>query len=324
MAQRDYYEVLGVSRTASADEIKAAYRKLARKFHPDVSKAPDAEKRFAEAQEAYGVLSDEKKRKLYDQFGHAGSTAAGGAGGWPAGRGGSGGFDVELDDLGSMFETFFGGGRAGAGGFRAGRPPRGGGPARRPRATPPAEVELPISFMTAARGGAERVRMTVAGRETSLEVKIPPAVESGARLRVRGVDGREVLLRVKVGGHPLFRRGQGATLGKGLDLYLDLPLTIAEATLGVRVSVPTLGGSVELAVPPGSPSGRKLRVRGQGLREQSGREGDLYVVVKIVPPEPGILSDAERRTLRDIAGRGPGPRSGDSWPAAAGAPDERQ
>lgn len=329
MAERDYYEVLEVSKSATAAEIKAAHRKLARKYHPDVNKSPDAQKRFAEIQAAYDVLSDPKKRKLYDQFGHAGANAGGPGAGWPGGAGGGagpGGFNVEVDDLGSMFDAFFGGkgGRAAAGGgFRNAGGTRPGAPRPTPRPTPPLEIELPISFMTAARGGAERVRLTVDGKDTSLEVKIPPAVEAGARLRVRGVDGRTVLLRVEVGGHPLFRRGEGAKAGKGLDLALDLPLTIAEATLGTTVTVPTLDGSVDLVVPPGSPSGRKLRVRGKGLVDQTGRAGDLYAVMKIVTPDPAMLSEAERKTLDEIAGRSPNPRSGDGWPASAKATDKR-
>ncbi len=321
MAKRDYYDILGVARTASADEIKAAYRKLARKFHPDVSKAPDAEQRFAEAQEAYAVLSDEKKRPLYDQFGHAGPASASGPGAWSGAGAGPAGFDVDLDDLGTMFDAFFGGGQPGArpgGGFRSGRPGPGSatgpGAGRRPRAAQPLEVELPISFVTAARGGSERVRLTLQGKDTSLEVKIPPAVESGARLRVRGVDGREVLLRVAVGGHPLFRRGEGAEAGKGLDLSLDLPLTIAEATLGARVTIPTLTGSVELVVPPASPSGRRLRVRGRGLKDQTGREGDLYAVVRIVPPDPDSLTKAQRSALEAMAAGQTPLRVGGGWP----------
>jgi DnaJ-class molecular chaperone len=253
MATRDYYEVLGVARGATSDEIKAAYRKLARKYHPDVNKAADAEKRFAEVQAAYDVLSDEKKRKLYDQFGHAGA-AAGGEGPWGSGGAGPAGFNVDVEDLGSMFETFFGAGAGeSGGGFRTARGQRAG--PRRPRAAPAAEIELPISFRTAARGGLERVRLTIGGRDTSLEVKIPPAVEEGARLRVRGVEGHEVLLRVRVGGHPVFRRGDGPNSGKGLDLYLDLPLTLAEATLGAKVAAPTLAGTVELVVPPAPGAG---------------------------------------------------------------------
>lgn len=322
---RDYYEILSVERTADADEIKRAYRRLALKYHPDRNPGDaEAEARFKEAAEAYEVLSDEQKRKLYDQFGHAG-PAAGAEGPWMhTGGQGAGGFNVDLEDLGSVFDAFFGGRAEAAGpsgGFRGAR--RGPAGPRRPRPAPSAEVELPITFMTAARGGSERVRLTIAGRETSLELKIPPAVESGARLRVRNVDGQEVLLRIRVGAHPVFRRGEGASSGKGLDLYLDLPLTIAEATLGAKVAVPTLAGAVELVVPPGSSSGRRLRVRGRGLKDQAGREGDLYAVVKVLSPEPDMLTADERATLEEIGRRMPDPRSGDQWRAALGAQGQR-
>jgi len=324
MTQRDYYKVLGVARSATADEIKAAHRKLARKLHPDVNKSADAQQQFAEVQEAYDVLSDAKKRKMYDQFGHAGAQAGVPGAGWQGGS--PGGFNVEVDDLGSMFDAFFGGkgGRSSAapGGFR-GAGGAGQGARPKPRATPPMEIALPLTFMTAARGGNERVRLTMNGKDTSLEVTIPPAVEAGAKLRVRGVDGKNVLLRVEIGGHPLFRRGEGSGAGKGLDLWLDLPLTIAEATLGTAVTVPTLDGSVDLTVPPGTPSGRKLRVRGKGLADRTGRAGDLYAMVKIVPPDPAMLSKAERTSLGKIAGHSPNPRSGDGWPAAANATEER-
>jgi DnaJ-class molecular chaperone len=128
---------------------------------------------------------------------------------------------------------------------------------------------------------------------------------------------------VQVGAHPLFRRGEGAGAGKGLDLSLDLPLTLSEATLGAKVAVPTLSGAVEIVVPPSSPSGRRLRVRGKGLRDRSGKQGDLYAVVKIVPPEADMLSPDERETLEDIGRRTPDPRSGEPWRTALGAPGER-
>jgi DnaJ-class molecular chaperone len=318
MAKRDYYEILGVSRSASADEIRAAHRKLARKYHPDVNKSPDAGRRFAEVQEAYDVLSDEKKRKLYDQFGHAGAAADPGPGhAWGGASARPGGVHVDVEDLGSMFDAFFGGPRAG-GGFRTAGPHR---PRPRPRPAQAVEVELPITFMTAARGGVERIRLNIGGRDTSLEVRIPPAVEEGTRLRVRGVDGRDVHLRVAVGRHPLYRRGDGT--GKGLDLALDLPLTIAEATLGAKVTVPTLDGPVELAVPPGSPGGRQLRIRGKGLTDQNGRKGDLYAHVRVVTPDPATLDQADREALERIAQRGPEPRAGDPWRTGAGAADTR-
>ena len=319
MSKQDFYKTLGISRTASADEIKSAYRKLARKYHPDVNKDSDAQERFSAIQEAYSVLSDVKKRKLYDQFGHAGAAgaAASPGGGYAQGTG-PGGFAVDLDDLGDVFDTFFrsnqrpGGVASGPGGFGSGH--RGARSSRGSRrARPPLEVKLPLSFMTAARGGNERIRLTIDGNDTSLQVTIPPAVENGTRLRVRGVDGREVLMRVEVGGHPLFRRGEGVHAGKGLDIYLDLPLTIEEATLGSTVRVPTLTGTVDLVVPPGSSSGRKLRVRYSGLQDQAQRKGDLYAVVKIVTPKPDTLSDAERAMLKELGRQTPNPRAGSEW-----------
>jgi len=321
MSKQDFYKTLGVSRSATADEIKSAYRKLARKYHPDVNKESDAQERFSAIQEAYSVLSDVKKRTLYDKFGHAGAAgAAASPGAGYAQSQGPGGFAVDLDDLGDIFDTFFGGNqrpsgaKPGPGGFggarHQGSPRREGGSSRSQK---PLEVKLPLSFMTAARGGTERIRLTIDGKDTSLQVTIPPSVESGTRLRVRGVDGREVLMRVEVGGHPLFRRGDGVHAGKGLDIYLDLPLTIEEATLGSTVRVPTLTGTVDLVVPPGSSSGRKLRVRSRGLQDQAQRQGDLYAVVKIVTPKPDTLSDADRAMLAELGRQTSNPRAGSEW-----------
>jgi DnaJ-class molecular chaperone len=134
-------------------------------------------------------------------------------------------------------------------------------------------------------------------------------------MRVRGVGAgqRDVILRVHVGSHPLLRRGEFMEAGKGLDLYLDLPLTIAEATTGATVPVPTLTGPVELQVPPGTPSGKKLRLRGRGIHDPQGRQGDLYAVVKIVPPPGTELTDLEREELRKMAGRFLSPRTGPGW-----------
>jgi DnaJ-class molecular chaperone len=338
MAKRDYYDVLGVGRSASADEIRKAYRTLARQLHPDVNKAADASKKFTEVQEAYDVLSDEQKKKLYDQFGHAGvSPGAGGpapaGGGRPhyswsnvGGPGGVSGAEFDAEDLGSMFEAFFGergghgagfgGGMGGMGGATRGRP--GAGKARRAGRTPEAEPaaiehELDITFMTAARGGTEPLRLNTDGKSRTIEVKIPKGTADGARLRVRGgADGQDIILRIKVGPHPVFRRTEHGVGPQGLDLYLDLPLSIAEAALGATVTAPTLDGSVELRIPPGTASGRKLRVRGQGLEDAKGARGDLYAVVKIVPPESGQLSAADAAALRRISESGPSPRA--DWP----------
>jgi curved DNA-binding protein len=322
MAKRDYYDVLGVSKAATADDIRKAYRKLARQFHPDVNKAADAAKRFNEVQEAYDVLADEQKRRAYDQFGHAGpgfSSAGAATGGrphysWSNVGGGVHAPDMDMDDLSSMFEAFFGGQQPGVGGM-GGMGGARGGKARRARPQPQPqreslEHELEITFMTAARGGTEQLRLQQPdGKSRTIEVRIPKGTPDSTRLRVRaGADGPDIILRIKVGPHPIFRRTEQGAGPQGLDLYLDLPLTIAEATLGTSVSVPTLDGSVELKIPPGSASGRKLRVKGQGLEDDKGTRGDLYAVIKIVPPTAN-LTDKEAELLRAIAAKSPSPRA---------------
>lgn len=334
---RDYYEVLGVSKTAPADDIKKAYRAAARKLHPDVNKAPDAQKKFTEVQNAYDVLSDEKKRRAYDQFGEAGvSGAAGGAGpgaGWGGGGAqGPGGYRVNVggqgfdpDDLSSMFETFFGGMGGGAGGAPGGASRAGGRKGSR-RAAPRQEEAAPevhdvkVDFMRAVRGGSESLRVSSGGAARSVDVKIPAGIPSGATMRLRGLgpldhdgDPTDLLIRVLVEPHPLFRRGEGADAGKSLDVYLDVPLTIAEATLGATVHVPTLAGSVDLKIPPGTASGKKLRVRGQGIAPASGTAGDLYAVIQIVPPKLDDLLPEERRVLEVMGAKLPGPRTGPAW-----------
>jgi DnaJ-class molecular chaperone len=315
---RDYYEVLGVSRGATADEIRTAYRTLARQLHPDVNKAPDAAKRFAEVQEAYDILADEEKRRTYDQFGHVGAgpgaTARGRAG---AGRRGQaqtwstspGGMDPE--DLASIFDEFMGG--AARGGFGATH--AGGG--RRVRPERPAEnvlANVRVPFLVAVHGGTQTVRVSVDDEPgQAIEVRIPPRTESGAKLRIRGKGrpaqhGRpagDLILTIEVEPHPFYRR-------QGLDLVIDLPLTIAEAALGASVRVPLLSGSAaEVRVPPSTSSGRTLRVRGQGLSDGKGGSGDLLAVVSITAP--ATLSEADRQVMADLATRLPNPREGFPW-----------
>lgn len=323
MAKRNYYEVLGVGKSASADEIRRAYRKLAREYHPDVNKSADAQKKFTEVQEAYDALSDEQKRRNYDYFGHteARPTEPAGGGGahytWSnVGGPGGAGANIDMDDLGSMFETFFGGRGGGPGpdfggaaGAR-GKAKRGrAGRAHPPAPEPEVEHELSITFLTAARGGTEQLRLVEDGRSRAVEVKIPRGISDGTRMRVG-----EVVLKVRVGHHPLFRRNEVRDAPEqGLDLYLDLPLTFAEAALGAKVTVPTLDGMVELGIPPGTSSGRKLRVRGKGLEDSKGVRGDYYAIARIVAPEAGSLRPDESAALRAMAERLAGPRSGDEW-----------
>lgn len=364
MASRDYYDILGVGKRAGADDIKSAYRKLARQLHPDVNKAADAQRKFTEVQNAYDVLSDGKKRGVYDQFGpsafesgaseQAASRAAGyrqgrgsqnnqgGVGGranagtysWSnvgggtsAGEQGPGFGDFDPEDLGSIFESMFGGGSqpGGAGaapgegkrkstsGRRAGRTRNvspsghaaGSGEGGDQEAQPTAE--LSIDFLTAAKGGSQRVAARAGGGQRgAVDVTIPAAVEEGTLLRVPGGGeaGADLILKVRIAAHRYFRRGESVDQGVGLDLYVDVPLSIAEATLGGAVPVPTLGDNVELQLPPGSPSGRKMRLRGLGLVDPKGRKGDLYALLKIVPPPRATISDLEATLLKEIASRG--------------------
>jgi curved DNA-binding protein len=326
---RDYYEVLGVSRTASDDEIRKAHRKLARKFHPDVNKAADAASKFAEAQEAYDILSDAEKRSRYDQFGHAGvGSAAGGdpfRGGNPfGGRGRPGGpfqggaaggaswSDVDPETFDTIFGDLFGSRRAGP---RGGRPggPNAGGRAHPPTVGEDIEHTLSVPFGVAALGGSESVRLTLGdGSTQSIDVKIPIGIRSGSKLRVKG-KGRpgsnggppgDLILVIQVGEHPWFRRD-------GLDLLLDVPITIAEAALGTVIQVPLLKGSVKLKVPAGTASGAKLRAKGKGLVDAKGDAGDFYAVIRIVPPES--LTDADRAALEAMHARLPNPRSTTIW-----------
>lgn len=315
MAKREYYEVLGVPRTASEEEIRKAYRKLARKFHPDLNKAPDSAARFSEATEAYDVLTDKEKRPLYDQFGHAGVGAGGpppppGAGArgrpnvrWgPGGPGGAGGgASVDFDDIFSGM----GGGEGGAGidfeELFGGR-----GTRRRPRKGEDLQYELTVDFLQAVHGVTTSVQVkspTGDGRFTTerIDVKIPPGVDNGSRVRVRGkgapgVNGGpagDLFIVTRVLEHPYFRR-------QGLDIYLDLPITVAEAMLGAKIEIPSLDGRTLVTVPPGASSGVRLRLSGKGIADAKTKQrGDQYAVVKVVVPKK--LSERGQELARELA-----------------------
>jgi curved DNA-binding protein len=302
---RDPYEVLGVSRTASPEEIQKAYRKLSKKHHPDRNPGDkQADATYKEVQTAYEVLSDPTKKANFDQYGFAGPPQGGfpgggfpgGGGGFPGGVhfGGPGGnVNIDPEAAEQLFSQMFGGGGAGGvdlGDLLGGGRRRGGRgrthQTRRP-APEPVESEIEVPFQTAAHGGS--VAIEVGGRR--IDVKVPAGIADGKRLRVpaEATGGTEVLLRVKVAPHPYFRR-------EGNDLYLDVPLSVAEAVLGGKVEVPTVeGDTLAVKVPPGTSSGAKLRLRGKGL---SG--GDQYLVFKVVVP-PGKVDDRSRELIEEFA-----------------------
>lgn len=296
---KDYYAILGVQRTASADEIRRAYRTLARKYHPDVSTEGDAEERFNEVQQAYEVLSDEEKRRAYDQFGEAG--VGGGAAGW-SGYGGGGGVNIDPDRFQDIFEQMFGGG--GGGGSAPGGNPFGGGGAARPRRGGDITSSMTVTFLTAATGGTEEIRL---GDGTSVDVRIPAGIDDGGKLRLRGRgqaglhggEAGDLIVTVHVGGHPVLRRD-------GLDLIVDVPISLAEAGLGTVVRVPLLKGSIELKIPPCTSGGRRLRVPGKGIEDDRKRVGDFYAQVQIVSPDS--LDDEARSLLERLAAALPDPR----------------
>ncbi len=306
--EKDHYQVLGVQRDASADAIRKAYRGLAREYHPDVNKSADASTRFAEVQEAYDVLSDAEKRKAYDRFGHAGVGVGQGPGGF-----GGGGWSAQYSgdpfgssDFSTVFEDLF----SARGG---GRPFDGGGPGvMPPRRGSDLQHALSVTFMTAAMGGSEDVRIGLGSKPQTISVKIPAGVETGAQLRVRGkgaagVDGGpsgDLRLTVEVGLHPWFRR-------EGLDVLINVPVTIAEATFGTTVTLPLLKGSVDLKIPPGAASGQKLRVKGKGVDDGKGGQGDFYAVIQIVAPTE--LTDHGTQLLHDLEPELQNPRDSGPW-----------
>jgi DnaJ-class molecular chaperone len=279
---RDYYEVLGVSRDASEADIKKAYRKLARQYHPDRNPGDkQAETRFKEVQEAYDVLSDKTKRGQYDRFGFAGAGGAAGQGPFrPGGGAGPGGFEfqgINPEDLESILGAF--GGDLG-GMFGRGRA-RGRGRAARPPENYEAEVTIP--FLRAAMGGT--VPLSVDGRQ--IDVKVPAGVEEGKKLRLagQGPGGGDLLVRVKIEPHPYFRR-------EGNNIVLEVPISVSEAVLGTKVDVPTPDGThLTVKVPPGTSCGARLRLRGKGIAG-----GDEFVEIKIVAPK---VTDARSRELME-------------------------
>jgi DnaJ-class molecular chaperone len=295
----DYYKSLEVGKNASAADIQKAYRKLARKYHPDVNPDDDAaKKKFQEIQRAYEVLSDAEKRELYDRYGSSfESMGTGGGGTWRASPGGGAEFDFSQifggggggfeGGFGDIFRQF-GGGRAG--GQRARSRPQRGSDIRH---------ELEVSFNSAVVGGEARLSIKrPTGKVESITVKIPAGVETGKpiRLRGQGEPGQQggppgdILIDVKVAAHPLFQR-------RGKNLELMVPVTLAEAALGAKVDIPTPKGTITLTLPPATSSGKRLRVKGHGVQTKN-EPGDLYAEVRIVLPD--ALDEESLELIRQI------------------------
>jgi curved DNA-binding protein len=330
---KDYYDVLGVKRGASDNEIKQAYRKLARKFHPDLNPGDKvAEEKFKELQEAYDVLSDPENRKLYDQYGENWRAVKAGAAAPPPGWEGAhrstrragpqaGGYDFGDFDFGSFRSE-------GAGGFDIfeemfGRAGRGRG--RRSGRGADIEAELELSLEEAHRGGRRTLEMQMAEpcptcggtgltdgkpcetcrgsgqvvKPKAIEVNIPPGVRDGSTIRLAGQGGTG-----SNGSEPgdlylhVRLRPHPVFTVKGDDLEVELPIAPWEAVLGARVEAPTIDGKVELKIPPGAKSGQRLRLRNQGLNKRKGGRGDEYVRLKIVVPKD--VSPEERRVYEEL------------------------
>lgn len=344
MAKKDYYEALGINKTATSAEIKSAFRKLAKEFHPDVNKDPKAEEKFKEIQEAYSVLSDEPKRKQYDQFGHDAFTNNGGgnAGGFQGGfSGGAGGFDFSGFDFGDIFSEMFGSSFGG----------RGGSSNRRMKGQD-VLLKMHLTFEEAVFGTEKTIKLdveeecekchglgghgekrcerchgsgtitaeqrTILGtyltkttcpncggkgytyeetcsacrgkghtrKNREIEVKIPAGVDTDSQLKLTGKGeaganggpSGDVYIEFTIDSHPLFRREEN-------DIYLDLPITISEAILGVKKDIPTLYGAVILTIPAGTQSGTKMLLKDKGVTNvQSRRRGNMYVIVNVIIP----------------------------------------
>lgn len=295
---RDYYDVLGLAKSASEEEIKKAYRKLAREYHPDRNPGDkQAETRFKEIQDAYDVLSDKNKRAQFDRFGIAGPGMGGGGPGGQSFHWGEGVDPSQFEDILSQFMGG-GGGFNSSGGGSGGRRSRGG----RSRRAGPAEVyqhDIAVPFQTAAQGG----KLSLDIGDKQIEVRIPQGVEEGKVLRLsgQGPGGADLHLKIRIEKHPYFRRERN-------DLLLEVPISVSEAVLGTKVEVPLLDGTrVSVKIPPGTSSGGRLRLRGKGI---SG--GDQYIEIKIQAVAP--TSDRARELMEEFVKVQPqDPRAGLSW-----------
>lgn len=301
MEFKDYYKTLGVEPAAGQDDIKRAYRKLARKYHPDVSKEKDAEERFKELGEAYEALKDPEKRKAYDQLRQGGWRQGDNfqpPPGWQRASGGDSGFNPEdLAGFSDFFSSLFGDARHG--GARSRR-----GPMR--SAGRDSHARIDVDLETAFQGGTRRVSLAraevmpdgnVVQRPQDLDIRIPAGVTDGQQIRLRGqgepgVNGGpagDLYLEIGIKPHPMYEL-------HGRDLHLTLPVAPWEAALGGKITVPTPGGKVSLTIPPGSSSGKRFRLKGRGMPGKT--PGDQFVILKVVVP--AATSERQRELYEQL------------------------
>ncbi|HLQ76652.1 MAG TPA: DnaJ C-terminal domain-containing protein [Terriglobia bacterium] len=291
---RDYYETLGMARGAKEEEIKKAYRKLARKYHPDLNpNSKQSEEKFKEIQEAYEVLGDSEKRAKYDQLG---ANWKNGSEFTPPpnwegnidfsnifGGGGQGGFGQQGGSFSDFFESLFGGIPGGAAGSAR----------TRSRAPENAETELSLPLLDMHRGTTQKITLSFGRTQKTIDVRIPPGARDDSRIRVAGggPNGGDLYVRLR-------QKPDAKFIVKGDDTETVVEITPWEAALGVAIEVPTLDGRAKTQVPPGVASGQRLRLRGQGLNIRGGGRGDHFVVLKIVTPK--TLTPDEKRLFEEL------------------------
>ncbi|MEX2185868.1 MAG: J domain-containing protein [Pirellulales bacterium] len=325
----DYYNILDVPRSASQADIQKAYRKLARKYHPDVN--PDdatAKDKFQKVQRAFEVLNDAKKREMYDRYGSGFEQAGqGGPQGGPfqwrtSGGGTSGSPGGQEFDFNNIFGEQFGEGGGGGGGFAdifrkfAGGGGAAGAAAAKggPRRGADLQHEVTVPLATAVKGGEiEFSVLRENGKQETIRAKVPAGIEDGKKIRLRGQGGAaprrgqagDIIVAIRVATHPCYTR-------RGNHLEVKVPVTLAEAALGAKVDVPTPDGTVTLTVPPATSSGKRLRLKGRGIAPKGKTPGDLFAEIQIVLPER--LDDAAIEAIRKLAALGPeGPRDDLVW-----------
>jgi DnaJ-class molecular chaperone len=294
MSKKDYYAVLGVSRNAKAEDIKKAYRKLARKHHPDVNPGDKAaEERFKDISEAFDVLSDDKKRSVYDRYGFYSDQVQ-----QDAGAGAAAGFDFGRFDASNFQDVF----------SEIFTNLRGRASQTYTQAARGADIEQPIeiSFDDAIRGMSANFEIQRNGGREKISVKIPAGVDTGSRIRVAGKGEQgsfggppgDLYIITNVGSHPYFKR-------KGDNIYCTIPITVPEAALGAKIEVPTIDGKARLRIPPGTQSGQQFRLRERGVPSlrAGGARGDQYVEVKITLPK--VISEETKELLQQYAAKNP-------------------